>query len=154
MNRLHVVTRIQGLALEGKTDIFKLIRDEIPSDGDCGVTWGGMAKKDIEAFADNTLKMIKAISFNVERERMRLDTLEGGLRADVLDALDALDLSNPRDAREIFEAHQQIGASTGPASLRTAIDMIAAADGTSPDLVKDLTDRMLYLYPEADDDAE
>lgn len=151
MNRLHAMTRIQRLVFEHRPvdgkDVFMRLRTEIPNGGDKEV----MSRKEIEAFADHAIKLIGDMRFGVELARLQLDIAEGELRADVLDALDALDMSKPGDCRDIYELHREIGSSTGPASLRKALDMLAVG-GTSEDTMASLTARLLALYPVEGDD--
>jgi hypothetical protein len=153
MNSVHVLARVQELLLEGKTDIFRTIRSEMESDKGENTTWGGMQKKDIEAFAENQQRSLENIRFKIERERLRLDILEGKLRADILDALDELDLSNPRDERELWSIQQAVGGSTGEDSLSKALDALAAGGYDADNLAGFIARfKALYPLPEADDD--
>jgi hypothetical protein len=151
VNRLHAMTKIQRFVVEKKPvdgkAVFTALRFEIPNSGEGEV----MSRKEIEAFADHSIKTIADMRFGVERARLSLDIAEGELRADLLDALDALDMTNPQDCREIYELHREIGSSTGPASLRKAVDMLAAGGGTE-DAMADFTARLLALYPDPEDD--
>jgi hypothetical protein len=153
MNRLHAMTRIQRLVFEHRPvdgkDVFMRVRMEIPNGGDNEV----MSRKEIEAFADHAIKLIGDMKFSVELARLQLDIAEGELRADLLDALDALDMTNPSDCRDIYELHREIGNSTGAPSLRKAIDTLAVG-GTHEDTIAALTARLLALYPAAEGDNE
>lgn len=146
MNRLHALTLIQRTVFEDRPvevkDVFMKLRFLIPNGGDNEV----LARKDIEAFAENCMRQLKDLRFPVEFERMRIDILEGELRADLLDAIGELDLSDPNDCRELFELHRAVGSSTGSPTLMQAIDALAAG-GIHEDRIKALTERYLALYP-------
>lgn len=146
MNRLHALTKIQRHVFESgctdEKDIFLALRHVIPNGGDTEV----LSRKEIESFAKISLQQLAEARFPVERERLRLDILEGELRADLLDEIAKLDLSNPRDCRELYELHRAVGNSTGEPTLRQAIDALAVG-GTSEDVVAALTERLLALYP-------
>jgi hypothetical protein len=153
VNRLHALTRIQKAALSGDyvdgKAIYAAVRNEIPTSGEDML----MSRTEIEQFAEQQSKIAKAIDFNVERAKFALDITEGELRADLLDALDALDMTNPSDCRDIYELHREIGNSTGAPSLRKAIDTLAVG-GTHEDTIAALTARLLALYPAAEGDNE
>ena len=145
------MTLIQRTALEGGSiepkDIYLKLRNTIPNGGLDEV----MSRQEIVAFAEQSVKLVAESRFPVERERMRLDICEGELRADLLDELAKLDLSNPRIARELYETHRKIGSSTGEPTLREAIDTLAVS-GVSPDTMTALVARLNEIYPpEADE---
>lgn len=150
MNRLHAMTRIQRHVVEAKPvdgkAVFTALRFEIPN----GTEGEVMSRKEIEAFGEHSIQTIANMRFGVEHKRLALDISEGELRADLLDALDALDMTNPQDCREIYELHREIAGSTGPASLRKAVDMLAVS--STEDAMADFTARLLALYPDPEDD--
>jgi hypothetical protein len=130
MNRLHVMTAIQRCALEGDKDestIYGKIRKLLPGAVNNGAE-ELLSRKEAEALALQSIHMVSNARFPVERARLALDIREGELRADVLDAIATLDLSNPRDVRDVYETHQMVASSIGEPSLRAALDLLAAAD--------------------------
>jgi hypothetical protein len=153
MNRLHALTRIQKAALSGDyvdgKAIYAAVRNEIPTSGEDML----MSRTEIEKFADQQHAIASAIDFKVERAKFALDIAEGELRADLLDALDGLDVSDPRDCREVFRVHREVGNSSGPASIREAIDMLAAG-GIAEDAVVSLVGRLNALYPPEEQEDE
>lgn len=153
MNRLHAMTKIQRAALDGGNkdpkDIFMGLRFEIPNGGDNEV----MSRKEIEAFATQSIQLVADAKFPVERARMALDILEGELRADLLDTVAELDITNPRDCREVYELHRKIGSSIGEPTLREAIDAVAVG-GIDADRVAALVTRLNAIYPLVDPDGD
>lgn len=151
MNRLHALTLIQRTVFEEKPsdvkDVFMKLRFLIPNGSEDEV----MSRKEIDAFAQNCLAQLADARFPVERERYRIDILEGELRADLLDAIAELDLSDPNDCRELYELHRAVGNSTGSPTLQQAIDTLAAG-GLGEDRIKTLTDRFFALYPKPKED--
>lgn len=151
MNRLHALTLIQRTVLEGsmtdEKDVFMKLRFEIPNGGDTEL----MSRNEIQAFAKNCVMQLSEARFPVERERLRLDILEGELRADILDEIAKLDLSDPRQCRELYELHREVGGSTGEPSLRRAVDTLAVG-GCDENTIKAFTERLLALYPAAAED--
>lgn len=147
MNRLHAMTMIQRAALDGAIDeksVYGTVRGKFDTSGDKAV----MLRGEIEAFAKQAIAMTKAACFPVERERLRLDILEGELRADILDGIAALDISNPRDCRDVYELHTKVGGSTGEPTLREAIGALEAGGQD----VAELTSRCNAIYPPQGDD--
>lgn len=145
MNRLHVITKVNELALNGTTEvgeIFRLLRNEL-STVSSSVESLGLKRTDIEHLAKQALEQVSNALFPCERRRLELDVLEGKLRADVLDALATIDLSNPSVAREVFEAHRAVGFNTGTPSIRTALDVL---DGAGVDCAA-LNAQLDALYP-------
>jgi hypothetical protein len=146
MNRLHAITKIQRAVFDdGITDpkdVFLKLRFVIPNGGADEL----MPRKEIEALAEHAIAMLKNVHFPVERAHLALDILEGELRADLLDALASLDVTEPNVCREVFEMHRNLGNSTGPASLRECVDMLAEG-GAAEELVADLATRLAALYP-------
>ncbi len=150
MNRLHAMTLIQRTVLESDcidaSDIFMRLRRDIPNGGDSEL----MSRKEIEAFAKQAIELRDQAKFPVERKRLELDITEGELRADVIDALALIDLSNPRDVRDVYEMHRKIGGSIGEPSLREAVDYLGEA-GVDEAVVAPLAARLLALYPVEED---
>jgi hypothetical protein len=150
VNRLHIMTRAQRAALEGVTDenaIYGIVRTEYP-----GTVGNGadelMSRKELEMFSRQAVLTAQNARFPVERARLALDIREGELRADVLDALAQLDVSNPRDCRDVFEIHQKVAGSIGEPTLREAIDLLAAADKD----VSALRTRCDEIFPPTEED--
>jgi hypothetical protein len=146
MNRLHAMAKVQRAVFESDTiepkDIYLKLRFEIPETL--------MGRKEIEAFAEHSIQLRSDARFPVEKARMALDILEAELRADVLDALGALDVTNPRDCREVYELHRQLGSSIGEHSLRHGIDALEAAGKD----FEALRARLDEIYPPAKSEDE
>jgi hypothetical protein len=151
MNRLHALTRIQREALVNRDEhtdgnaVWQAIRE--------GWDTSVLSRSKATEFADVQLKQAKAIDFELERAKFLLDITEGELRADLLDALDTIDVSNPRVCREVFECHRGLGNSTGEASIREAIDLLGVA-GFDEAQCADFARRLLELYPADPEDKE
>ncbi len=151
MNRLHLLTFIQRCALhDGDTDenaVYGKVRKSFPgavNDGDKEL----MGRAECQAVAKQSIDMVRNSRFPIERARLALDIREGELRADVLDAIALLDVSNPRDCRDVFELHSKVGGSIGEPTLREALDMLAeAGQDTTP-----LKARCDEIFPPAPDE--
>lgn len=141
------MTMVQRTVLESdsieKKDVYLKLRFEIPEEV--------MGRLEIEAAAEQSVRIRDQAKFPVERARLALDIREGELRADVLDALALVDISNPRDCRDVYELHHQVGGSSGEPSLRNAIDFLGTA-GIDEAVVGPLAARLLELYPEDADE--
>lgn len=148
MNRMHAITLIQRTVLEENPsdakDVFLKLRSQIPNGGMDEV----LSRKEIEAVAEGSIQTIKNAHFPVERAKLRLELLESELRADLLDALAGIELKDPDTVREVFQAHQELASSSGPASLRNCIDLIEASGAD----VAPLLQRLLDIYPEPKDE--
>ncbi len=148
MNKLHAITLVQKTVIEGSfvdpKDVFLKLRSVIPNGGDTEV----LSRKEIESVATEALQQLKSILFPVEKCKLLLDVKEMELRADLLDALAGVDISNPRDCRDVFETHRQLASSSGEPSLRLAMNTLAAA-GLPHEAFKARLDE---LYPEDSDD--
>lgn len=86
----------------------------------------------------------------VRRRVFELETLEDILRGDIAQGLDGLDLSNPRDVKDIVHLYNQMmsNPNRGPHDIRSALDLL--------DNPEDLVARFKALYPddpEEDEDA-
>ncbi len=142
MNRLHVVAEIQSLVLSGLTEVGEINRRLRPMNPDgCG-----MKRTEVEKFTKQSIEMVGAAYFPVERRRFELDITEARLRADILDALATLDISDPNVAREVFEVHSRVGGSSGKPTLDEAIELLDEAGAA-------FKPRMLELWPLQPDDA-
>lgn len=155
MNRLHAVTKIQRAVLDDgisdPKDVFQKLRFEIPNSGQDLV----MERKEIEAFAAQSIGLVQDARFPVERERMRLDILEGELRADLLDAIAGIDISDPGVCRDVYELHRKVGSSTGAPTLQEAIDMLAVSKPEpGEDAIAGFVSRLEALYPKRDEAAD
>ncbi len=150
MNRLHCMVAIQRAVFDGATEpstVFQQIRREYRiSSGHDEL----MSRTECEEHAKQSIRIFEQAQFPVERARLGLDIAEGELRADVLDGIAALDISNPRDCRDVYELHQKVGGSTGEPTLREAISTLEAG---GQDVTK-LTERCDALYPKQEDDDE
>lgn len=140
MNRLHAMAKVQRVVFESDTiepkDVYLKLRSEIDTDI--------MGRKEIEAFAEHSIQLRRDARFPVEKARMALDIAEAELRADVLDALGKLDVSEPRACREVYELHRQLGGSIGEPSLRLALEYLTE-DGIEG--VEALRARLDEIYP-------
>lgn len=153
MNRLHLIAKIQRKALLGKPgpdgkweplfvdgkELFGSLNRE-----DRGIT-DILKRSEIENFAQAAIDQVKAALFPVERRRMALDVNEGELRADILDALSTLDLEKPDVARNVYEAHAQVGGSTGRPSMDHAVLLLEELGAA--ELAESLRARIDELYP-------
>lgn len=124
--------------VDGK-EVFMLLRFVIPNGGDQEV----MSRDEITQFGQHSVQIVKNASFHVEREKLKLDILEAELRADLLDALSTVDISDPAVCREIYNEHVSVASSTGRASLEEAIGKLAEA-GVD---VTDFRTRLEAVYP-------
>jgi hypothetical protein len=153
VNRMHVMTTIQRLALEGDSDadsIYGKIRKALPGTVNNGAG-ELMSRAECQAFAKQAIHQAQSAMFPVERARLALDIAEGELRADILDGVAALDVSNPRDCRDAFDLHQKVGGSVGEPTCREAIDYLKNAGQDVAALEAKLVE--LYPAPTEDDDV-
>lgn len=130
MNRLHVVTHVQELAIEGITEpgeVYRLVRNRL-SEQSTSLEDFGLKRTEVEKLAKEAVEMVGNAHFPIERRRLELDLAEGKIRADILDALKTIDISNPNIAREVYEAHRSVGASAGAVSLRHGMDCLEGAN--------------------------
>lgn len=150
MNRLHAFALIQRTVFDSDTidanDVYLKLRNVIPNGGHDQV----MSRDEIKGRAKEAIEQRDEAKFKVEFARHRLDILEAELRADVLDALEVIDLSNPRVCREVYDVHRQVGTSVGQPSLRQALELLK---GGGHDCAA-LKSRLDEIYPPATDDDE
>ena len=150
MNRLHAMTIIQRAVLDDgmkdPKDVFLSVRAKFPTSGHDQL----LSRAEVEQFAAQSISMLANAHFPVERARLALDIREGELRADILDGIAALDISNPRDCRDVYELHQRVGGSIGEPTLREAIDILKAGGQD----VAGLVERCDEIYPPQQEDAE
>lgn len=126
-----------------------------------------IAREDRETYLTATGKKIEeqATRYDAEwkaaigplaRRYMTQTHLEVGLRGDLMNALAALDATNPQDVRDVVQMLQKLaaretwGAAGVPEDLVDAVDCLAAA-GVD---VEDYKVRMNLLYPPVAPDAE
>jgi hypothetical protein len=142
MNRLHVITRIQELVLSGTSpgEIYKTLRDECRNPSIEGL---GLKRTDVDKLAEGSAKTLEQVQFPCERRHLELEIAETKIRADVLDAVATLDISNPTVAREVFNAHRQLGSSSGEPSILQALDLL---DGAGHDTVS-LRAALAVVFP-------
>lgn len=144
------MARIQKTVLEHEItdpkDVYQKLRFEIKHEV--------MPREAIQGFAAQAIQLVSDAKFPVERDRMRLDIAEGELRADLLDALQLLDRSNPRDTRDIYELLRELGGSIGEPSLRKVIDAVTVSGKVDADTCADFARRLVALYPPTEDDND
>jgi hypothetical protein len=143
MNRLHLVVQIQELVLAGKepAEVYQELRSlKNPSIEDLG-----LKRTDVENMAKSSKTTLETALFPIEKRKLALDVQEGRLRADILDAVAGLDVSDVLVAREVWAVHQELGNSSGPASLRSALDCLEGANVDITELKRAYDE----LFPEA-----
>lgn len=103
-------------------------------------------KKSLEGFLDTFKDDIEP--YPLRKRLFELDNAEDMLRGDLAQALEGLDLSDPRDARDIAQKHQQMlqNPSRGPHDIRAALDLL--------DNPEALVARFKALYPDPEADDE
>lgn len=156
LNRLHALALIQKIVLdkditdldEGPKQVFNNVREVVPIGGKDEV----LSRAEVMGFAKQAIATAATAKFPVERANLRLEVAEHELRADLLDALCALDITDPADCRDVFNVHRELAGSSGPASMRTALDALSAG-GVD---VTAYTVRLEALYPKpkAEDDTK
>lgn len=151
MNAFHAMALISRTVLETGTiepkDVYVKLRGQIDGPGAQIMT-----RPEIESFASQCIQQLKAAKFPLERELMLLRTTEAELRADLVDLINTLDRTSPRDLRDLHELCGRVLNSDGEPSLQEAVDYLAASGQVTEDVVAGLTGRLLALFPPAKDD--
>lgn len=138
-NMLHTVAFVQAAALGGCTDYGTMKRKLRAADLE--KLFPHPQKR--HAFVLQVFSAVKASANSAaETALLRLSCDENALRADVLDALDELPLTNAADVREACELRKQVAASEGAPSLAAALLMLQEHP-----LYKELCDRFELLWP-------
>ncbi len=106
-----------------------------------------MQRKDIEAVAAQVKAMVAQANTPMRRRRLEVDLIEGRVRADILEAMDSLDLSqaHPADVMEMYDVYQAVAGANGAPGLAKALDTLEAAG--YEDAIS-LRVRAAVLYPE------
>ena len=126
-NRLHLSAEIRDLAgPAGKTakEVYANFRDKYRNPSIESI---GLKRTQVEKEAEAAGETYESYVTVVERRKWELDTAELKLRADLLDALQAVDMTSPVTVREIYKTTGSLVGSSGSPSLIEAIDMLAEA---------------------------
>ncbi len=155
-NKLHVLGFCQQQVLDGLDDerfILKAVQAKFaPESPDGGVTHCGVTREDIKNTAKAMIDVVAQAQFPVEKANLQLDTTEILLRADFLQALDKLPLTDPRDVRDLHGLYRKLASQGGEASMQEALDHLR--EGGLLDDVATLKARVLELYPAPELDDE
>jgi hypothetical protein len=128
VNKFHVYAIVQAAVLANEAElsdgksVFHTLREQYPSITDL------MSRSEIEKVATSFFEGLKKVTFAVERRAMELQAEEAMLRADLIDELAKLDVTDPGVAREVLATINSTVASAGEPSLQEAIDILKGAD--------------------------
>lgn len=109
------------------------------------------AVKNREARDQQATQLVLQVAFasRIELAAMELEVAEEDLRSQVVDALDAANLSHPGDVRDLLALVRRVQTSTGRPTLDEGI---AFAEGINCEQVPAFKAELDRLYPVADDE--
>lgn len=149
MNQLHVIANIARFVVAGKdaSQVYHNIRDLIDLDT------VGMSRSKVEKQAKDAIEAFENFTLAIEKRKFELDAEETELRADIIDALQQVDLTVASRVREIHTLTREIISSGGSPTLVEGLDMLDELKVDTSEFRARL-DKLGFLELEKDDPVE
>lgn len=120
MNQLHSIAAISRLVVQGKdaSQVYHNLRESMDLEA------VGLSRSKVEKQAKDAIEAFGSFTLPIEKRKFEVDADETELRADIIDALQQVDLSSASVVRELHALTRDIIGSSGFPTLVQGLDML------------------------------